>query len=494
MKFRTDFVTNSSSSSFIAVTATRKNGQVVEGSIKCGTDYHEIPLIEGELEENLSTLKEVIESSRDAFDLCDKIYRELLYTYHTANDKLDSIRDLETLDDLATIQLKGSQEGSNGGHFDFTYDFTTKEATGNMDYKYYYEEPTGKELIIKRCDYKGELERDGVFEIVEGILKKYNGKDTDVIVPDGVIGIGPMAFFASYTVENVYLPEGIRFIDRVAFYNCQRLRCINLPKGLERIGAGAFSGCSQIEKLDLPSSLFEIDVECFKEMKSLKSIVVPEGITEIPYQAFYYCEGLEEVSLPSTIEHIDEYAFSCCSKLKEIKIPDQVAEIDVDAFSGCHDIKRFYISKCGVKISSSLFNGMEKLEEIIVDEENENYKSVDGVLYTKDGKRLVRYPEGKGDKEYTVKEGTRFISEYAFLSSKNLEKINLPTGLERIGIDALSCMKRLEKIEIPDSIKSISNGAFDACESLVEIIIPKDFDLDEDTYDYWRESVKITKR
>ena len=45
------------------------------------------------------------------------------------------------------------------------------------------------------------------------------------------------------------------------------------------------------------------------------------------------------------------------------------------------------------------------MTEIIVDEDNKFYKSIDGVLYTYDGKTLVAYPTGKTDREYDVIEG-----------------------------------------------------------------------------------------
>ena len=72
------------------------------------------------------------------------------------------------------------------------------------------------------------------FEILDGELIKYKGKDSDVVVPDGVTAIGGCAF------------------DR-----CHRLMSVTIPEGVTRIGRWAFSGCYDLAYIKFPSSLKE---------------------------------------------------------------------------------------------------------------------------------------------------------------------------------------------------------------------------------------------
>ena len=75
--------------------------------------------------------------------------------------------------------------------------------------------------------------------ISNGVLKHYSGEDTEVVVPEGVVTIGTMAFYAS-NVTKVTLPSTVKYIDGSAFGECYNLESINLPEGLISIGDRAF--------------------------------------------------------------------------------------------------------------------------------------------------------------------------------------------------------------------------------------------------------------
>lgn len=67
----------------------------------------------------------------------------------------------------------------------------------------------------------------------------------------------------------------------------------------------------------------------------------------------------------------------------------------------------------------------EKLEAIIVDPKNKNLKSVDGMLFSKDGTNLLKYPAKKAGKEYSIPDDVESLCYGAF-SGCQLEIVYYP--------------------------------------------------------------------
>lgn len=155
----------------------------------------------------------------------------------------------------------------------------------------------------------------------------------------------------------------------------------------------------------------------------IDSLIDENGVLELPKEVVL--DGLA-----FTLEKIGLNSFDNKERLRELRIPSTVRKIE-----WC-----FY--EC--------FN----LERIIVDEENPNYASIDGVLYSKDHKRLVAYPNAHGE-EYHILDGTKEIARLAFKTCKDVKRVYLPESLKKIGINAFYRCDNLEKVFLPDNIRSI---------------------------------------
>ena len=113
----------------------------------------------------------------------------------------------------------------------------------------------------------------------------------------------------------------------------------------------------------------------------------------------------------------------------------------------------------------------EVLSTIVTDEDlAEGVKDEYGVIYSKDGKRLL-----KGNKtltEYTVRKGTRVICHWAFSRCKSLTSLTLPSSLQSIGYCAFYGCSSLSSLTLPSSLQSIGNRAFEDCNSLTSLTLP----------------------
>ena len=113
----------------------------------------------------------------------------------------------------------------------------------------------------------------------------------------------------------------------------------------------------------------------------------------------------------------------------------------------------------------------EVLSTIVTDEDlAEGVKDEYGVIYSKDGKRLL-----KGNKtltEYTVRKGTRVICHWAFSRCKSLTSLTLPSSLQSIGDSVFRGCNSLSSLTLPSSLQSIGYCAFYGCSSLSSLTLP----------------------
>ena len=110
----------------------------------------------------------------------------------------------------------------------------------------------------------------------------------------------------------------------------------------------------------------------------------------------------------------------------------------------------------------------EATEEDLKDAIEDEY----GVMYSRDGKKLLEAPYSLCEKEYVVREGTEVICDDAFRGCRSLQSITIPNSVTSIGDEAFGECYSLQSVTIPNSVTSIEYGAFRDCYSLQSVIIP----------------------
>ena len=154
-----------------------------------------------------------------------------------------------------------------------------------------------------------------------------------------------------------------------------------------------------------------------------------------------------------TLSHYDEHDWWVDAPISpapvgEFTVPGeidgkQVVAIGKDAFGGCSGMTSVVIPASVTNISWEALIEAYGLTNIAVAADNPAYKSVGGVLYTKDGKTLVTYPRGKGG-NVVVAAGTECIGYGAFFYNGNLASVSFPAELRRIderAFESCSCLQ-----------------------------------------------------
>ncbi len=116
--------------------------------------------------------------------------------------------------------------------------------------------------------------------------------------------------------------------------------------------------------------------------------------------------------------------------------------------------------------------GTENLTEILVDENSQYLKSIDGILFDKNITKLMVVPYAKKLISYSLPETVTEIADRAFREHTELESINFGDNLEVIGGDAFYDCTSLKSLDLGDSLKSIGSNAFKGCTGISEITIP----------------------
>lgn len=180
---------------------------------------------------------------------------------------------------------------------------------------------------------------------------------------------------------------------------------------------------------------------------------------------FENCKQMISIKLPSNAVKIEGGAFSGCKSLKKLDIPASCVEVESMIVSSCDNLEEVNLSDA-VKIFPGLaVYSSKNLMKINTSENNQYFKSVDGVLFSKDGKILVRYPMGKNDESYTIPEGVTIIGKEAFDYAK-IASINIPNTVTTIESSAFENCKNIQSLTIPNSVTTIGESAFKGCDKL----------------------------
>lgn len=293
----------------------------------------------------------------------------------------------------------------------------------------------------------------------------------NLIVTGDVGYIEPYAF-SQGSINRFFVTGNIYFLGENAFYKCLQLKDFEIGGDVYEMHQHALAGSAVVDMppstllsqqknlLDDssgtcgPNAAWNIDFENSRIIirgegeitekirlirgvaMSVKHIQIEEGITGIKNRPFEELVFVETVSLPDSLVEIASFSFAGFEPMKTVTIPKNVTSIGDGVFYGCTNLKKIKVSK-----------------------KNKKYISLDGVLFTKNKKKIITFPvAGEGMEKYSngssytviVPKEVREIAPLAFAGVKYKKYFILPKRLKKIGGGAFYG-SRLDSINLQDT-------------------------------------------
>lgn len=247
---------------------------------------------------------------------------------------------------------------------------------------------------------------------------------------------------------------------------------ITLPEGMTKLEDSSLLGAHHVRNVKLPSTLTYIGNNAFGNTRYLRTVALPQGLTRISSYAFSN-SGIRTITLPASLEIMGD--------------------------------ERGY--------PQSAFTYCSRLTEILVAPGNQDFSSVDGVLYTKNLERIVCYPAGRRDESFTLPEGVRTIPYETFSGMRYLKRLGLPVSMDgslngifgsaggrdacsvswievnstngkfssmdgivynKAGTELVLCPPAYaeKKVRLPEGMTKLTERAFSGCVYLEEVVLP----------------------
>ena len=253
-------------------------------------------------------------------------------------------------------------------------------------------------------------------------------------------------------------------------------------KPITKIGSFAFMGYESVTSIVIPDSISYIDTFAFEGCISLSSITIGKNVIEFKPSAIFGCNSLQQINVNTSNQHYQSingnlyskdgktlYRYAAGKTNVSFTIPDCVNEVWGAAFSHCSYLQEVVVGENILSIDGNSFFECSALVSINVSPNNPYYQSIDGNLYSKNGKILLKYANGKTNTIFSIPNGVEEIGECAFECCYNLVEVEFSNSVTKIGYYAFFACESLESVRITKSVKVFDEGSFESCEKLTSI-------------------------
>ena len=324
------------------------------------------------------------------------------------------------------------------------------------------------------------------FLIENGMLIQYTGKNGVVVIPEGVKSIDSHAFDDCKSIKKLVLNEGLECFDEECLSSLTKreiqLSRILIPSTVKEIKLEGKSGVlggklTYLIHEENPKYFMDDDI-CYEvneqgkytvlfcQNKMLGHAIINNGTIAIADCAFAlpqksFNDSADDESFDDENFDFDgnDDTLGVFSRLQRIELPDTLEKIGVNAFSKCEALSEIVIGPSVSAIDTTAFYGCKKLEKITVSSDNAYYTDMDGVLFDKNMKNLIAYPEGKKADQYELPATTETFGT-AFANVAGIKNLHLSPNITKLVRNAFPGSCKIKKLYIKNDIKDIDPHAF----------------------------------
>lgn len=223
-----------------------------------------------------------------------------------------------------------------------------------------------------------------------------------------------------------------------------------------------------------------------KKIVKALSVILTLAVVAV---SFAGCSQKNDQKLEYKIENNEVIitGYTDSTERTEIVVPDEidgcpVTEIADFGLFNAESLTKITIGKNVKTIGTWAMTNNQRLQEFAVDEGNEYFTAVDGILFTKDMKTIVYYPNAKG-----IEFSKYGDPQHRDSSAEDFVEITytIPEGVETIRSKAFYKCYYIDNVVIPDSVTVIEEKAFHRCSALATLNLPKKLEfIGKDAFAY----------